>query len=58
VHNVAKEKRKDKEEKYDTNIESAYLSDDWADLYQIWNGRCPTMRDYPQQKWFISVVHY
>jgi len=38
-----------------TNFEGVYLHDGWEDSSQIWNERCPTSREHPQQKWFISV---
>jgi len=43
-----------KEEKYEEhkkNFEGTYLRDGWADLTEIWNGMCPTPRDFPHQKW-------
>jgi len=37
------------------NFEGVYLRDGWVDLSQIWNGRCPTLREYSQGKWFVFV---
>ena len=33
-----------------TNFEGMHLSDGWEDSPQIWNGKCPTTREFPQQK--------
>ena len=32
-----------------------YLSDGWVDSTQIWNGRCPTPREFLQQNWLIYI---
>ena len=37
------------------NFEGVYFHDGLADLTEIWNGMCPTLRDFPQQKWCSSV---
>ena len=31
-------------------FDGTYLSDGWADSVQIWNRKCPTPREFPQQK--------
>ena len=33
------------------NFKHAHLCDGEADSTEIWNGMCPTLRDFPQQKW-------
>jgi len=47
---VQKEKE-EKHEEHKTNFEGTYLHDGWVDLTEIWNGMCPTLRDFLQQKW-------
>ena len=44
--------------KYEDNkmsFEAVYLSGGWADATQIWNRKYPTLREFPQQNWLISV---
>ena len=38
-----------------TNFEGTCLSDGWVDSTQIWNRRCPTLREFLQQTWLIFV---
>jgi len=33
-------------EKLKMSFEGTYLHDGWADLSQIWNGRCTILREY------------
>jgi len=50
--------QKEEEEKYEDhqlNFEGAYFHDGWADLTEMWNGMCPTPRNFPQQKWCSFV---
>ena len=43
-------RRTEKYEETKTNFEGAYLHDGLADSAEIWNGMCPTPRDFPQKK--------
>ena len=54
-YSVQKENLHKKIKENRMNFEGAYLSDGWADSTQIWNRRCPTLMEFPQQNWLISV---
>jgi len=52
------QKEEEGEEKYEenkTNFEGAYLRNGLADLAQIWNWRCPTLREFTQRILCVSV---